>query len=49
MMMIRGAKDDDASTLEEAANEAYEAGEEEFGAGTQAPDASRISRLICPF
>ena len=40
MMMSRGAKDDDASTLEEAANEAYEAGEEEFGAGTS-PEAGR--------
>ena len=39
-MMSRGAKDDDASTLEEAANEAYEAGEEEFGAGTS-PEAGR--------
>ena len=40
MMMSWGAKDDDASTLEEAANEAYEAGEEEFGAGTS-PEAGR--------
>ena len=42
MMMSRGAKDDDASTLEEAANEAYEAGEEEFGAGTSPEAGSHL-------